>query len=71
MLINSLMRHFFTLKHLNNCGIQKDQLIINARAYLIIQGGELLCSTVSLTNVIEIAEREYNLGLLEKNREPK
>ena len=58
------MKHFFTLKHLNNCGVQKDPLLIGARAYRVVLGDKPKCSTVGLTNALDIVEREYDLGLL-------
>ena len=58
----ALMKHFFTLKHLNNRGVKKDQLLIGARAHQTEQGDEPKCSTAGLTNGLDIAEREYELG---------
>ena len=68
------MKHIFTLKHQKNCGndeYKKEQLI-GARAYQIVQGDEPKCSTFGSTNALDIAEREYDLGLwVEKSRSKK
>ena len=64
-----LSKRIFTMNHQKKCGnggYKKAQLI-GARAYRIEQGAEPRCSTVDLTNSLEIAEREYELGLLIKN----
>ena len=47
-------------------GVYKKANLISARAYQIVQGNEPKCSTVGLTNALDIAGREYDLGLLEK-----
>ena len=63
-----LMKHIFTLKYQKNCGndeYKKEQLI-GACAYQIVQGDEPKCSTFGLTYALDIAEREYDLGLLVK-----
>ena len=68
------MKHFLTLKHLNNCGgygVYKKANLISARAYQIVQGDEPKCSTVGLTNALDIAGREYDLGLLKKKSRTK
>ena len=60
------------LKHQKNCGNDgyKKAQLITARAYRIVQGDEPECSTVGLTNALDIAEREYDLGFLEKKSRP-
>ena len=62
---HALMQHTFTLKHKKNCGnnLYEKALLIGKRAYQISQGLEPKCSTVGLTNSLDIAAREYDLGL--------
>ena len=45
--------------------------LISARAHQIVQGDEPKCSTDGLTNALDIAKREYDLGLLEKKSRTK
>ena len=48
--------------------------LISARAHQIVQGDqgdEPKCSTDGLTNALDIAKREYHLGLLEKKSRTK